>query len=323
MNELVSIIIPVYNVEKYIEKTVESVLNQDYKNIEVILVNDGSQDKSKDIIEKFSKIDSRIRIINKENGGVSSARNEGIRSAAGDYITFIDGDDWVEPNYVAYFLNLIKKYDANIAMNKNNFSDFNKRTTEKTYSVSAEKAIEWIYLGDIFVAVWNKMYRTEFIKGNNILFDESIWYGEGMLFNIDCLQFVDSVAIGEKNVYHQVSNPNSAMRKFNVKSNLCGIRSLEVQKNHWVKKNNKIDAAWRYHRRAFNLSIISGLIGCNMENDYPDLYQECKENLRKNLKDSLLVRIPAKMKLVYLAWFICPNIMVYRKKGKSKIHNSN
>ena len=70
-------------------------------------------------------------------------------------------------------------------------------------------------MGDIFVAVWNKIYSMQFLK-NNILFDEKIWYGEGMLFNIDCLQFVDSIAVGEKSVYHQVSNPNSAMRKFNV-----------------------------------------------------------------------------------------------------------
>lgn len=85
--------------------------------------------------------------------------------------------------------------------------------------------------GRYFVAVWNKIYKMSFLRDNDILFDEKIWYGEGMLFNIDCLQFVDRVAVGEKCVYHQVSNPNSAMRKFNVNSNLCGIKSLEIQKS--------------------------------------------------------------------------------------------
>lgn len=149
--------------------------------------------------------------------------------ASGEYVTFIDGDDWVEPNYISYLLNLVESNKCQIGMNKNNYSDYNMNSSEKEYVVSAEKAIEWIYLGDIFVAVWNKIYSMSFLRKNNILFDEKIWYGEGMLFNIDCLQFVDSIAIGEKSVYHQVSNPNSAMRKFNVDSNLCGIRSLEIR----------------------------------------------------------------------------------------------
>ena len=113
-------------------------------------------------------------------------------------------------------------------------------SSDKEYVVEAEKAIEWIYLGDIFVAVWNKIYKMSFLRDNDILFDEKIWYGEGMLFNIDCLQFIDRVAVGEKCVYHQVNNPNSAMRKFNVDSNLCGIKSLEIQKEHWKKSNPAI-----------------------------------------------------------------------------------
>ena len=99
-------------------------------------------------------------------------------------------------------------------------------------------------MGDIFVAVWNKIYKMSFLRDNDILFDEKIWYGEGMLFNIDCLQFIDRVAVGEKCVYHQVNNPNSAMRKFNVDSNLCGIKSLEIQKEHWKKSNPAILDAW-------------------------------------------------------------------------------
>ena len=245
MKKIVSIIVPVYNVEKFIFKTVNSILNQDYKNIEIILVDDGSPDNSARIIDELAKKDNRIVCVHKENGGVSSARNAGLKIATGEYVTFIDGDDWVEPNYVSYLLNLV--------------------ASDREYVVSDEKAIEWIYLGNIFVAVWNKIYSMPFLKKNNILFDEKIWYGEGMLFNIDCLQFVDSIAVGEKSVYHQISNPNSAMRKFNVDSNLCGIRSLEIQKAHWRKSNPAIVDAWNYHRRAFNLSIARGLRHMNWQ----------------------------------------------------------
>ena len=185
-------------------------------------------------------------------------------------------------------------------MNINNFSDYSMNSSDKEYVVKAEKAIEWIYLGDIFVAVWNKIYKMSFLKDNHILFDEKIWYGEGMLFNIDCLQFVDKVAVGEKSVYHQVSNPNSAMRKFNVESNLCGIRSLEIQKDHWKKSNPAIVDAWNYHRRAFNLSIARGLLKSNMEKEYQELYNSCIHNLRSHLWVSLKVPISLALILAQL-----------------------
>lgn len=316
MEKLVSVIVPIYNVEKYIEKTVKSVLEQDYKNIEVILVDDGSPDKSSLIIDELSRGDDRVICIHKENGGVSSARNVGIKIAKGEYITFIDGDDWVEPNYISYLLSLIETHDCEIGMNLNNYSEYNNKSSKNNYVISSEKAIEWIYLEKIFVAVWNKIYKADLLKRCQILFDESIWYGEGMLFNIDCLQNVDSVAIGGKCVYHQVSNPNSAMRKFNVKSNICGIRSLEVQKKHWKKKNKKIVDAWNYHRRAFNLTIASGIARCDLEQEFMELYEECISKLKHNLWVSLKVDIPIKLKLVYVAWAINPQYMANRCKRK-------
>ena len=174
-------------------------------------------------------------------------------------------------------------------------------------------------MGDIFVAVWNKIYSVSFLKSNNIFFDENIWYGEGMLFNIDCLQFVDSIAVGEKSVYHQISNPNSAMRKFNVDSNLCGIRSLEIQKAHWRKSNPAIVDAWNYHRRAFNLSIARGLLNSNMEKEYQDLYDSCIHNLKSQLWISLKVPISLREKLLYIAWAIIPGFMSRRCKNKARI----
>lgn len=296
--KLVSIIVPIYNVEKYIKTTVESLMAQNYKDIQIILVDDGSPDNSAKIIDDLSKKDNRINIIHKKNGGVSSARNEGLKVAKGDYIMFVDGDDWVEDNYVEYFVELIEKSNCDIAMNRNNFSKYNKKSKNNSYEITAEKAIEWIYLGKLFVAVWNKIYKSSIIKKNNIYFDETIWYGEGMLFNIDCLQYVERVAIGEKSVYHQISNPNSAMRKFNLKSNYCGIKSLDIQKEHWKKKNKKIEAAWNYHRRAFNWSIMGGLARSDMENIYRKEYELCAENLRRELWTSLKVDISLKEKIL-------------------------
>ena len=115
-------------------------------------------------VNELAKKDNRIVCVHKENGGVSSARNAGLKIATGEYVIFIDGDDWVEPNYVSYLLNLVEKNKCEIGMNKNNYSDDNMNSSDREYVVSDEKAIEWIYLGDIFVAVWNKIYSMQFLK---------------------------------------------------------------------------------------------------------------------------------------------------------------
>ena len=124
-----------------------------------------------------------------------------------------------------------------------------------TVIVKAETAIEWIYLGDIFVVVWNRMYRKKLFDDNRISFNNDIWYGEGMLFNIECLQYTESVVVGGKSVYHQPFNLDSAMRKFNLESNFCGIRSLELQKRLWRKQNERIENAWKYHRYCFIIEV--------------------------------------------------------------------
>lgn len=155
---LISVVVPVYNVENYIEKCVNSLMNQTYKNIEIILVDDGSPDRSSTIIDGLAKMDQRIHVIHQKNKGVSAARNAGLERSTGDYIMFVDGDDWVDSDYVSYFLELVKETGTLIGMNKNNYSASRLKTTEKKYTVEAEKAIEWIYSDEIFVAVWNKIY---------------------------------------------------------------------------------------------------------------------------------------------------------------------
>ena len=102
MNEKISVIVPVYNVEKYIGECIKSIINQDYENIEIILVDDGSNDKSGEICDEYTLKDKRVKVIHKENGGVSSARNRGIESSTGEYIAFVDGDDYVTKDYVSY-----------------------------------------------------------------------------------------------------------------------------------------------------------------------------------------------------------------------------
>ena len=110
-NPKISVILPVYNVEKYLRQCLDSVINQTYKNLEIILVNDGSTDNSGKICEEYALNDERIKVIHKENGGISSARNAAIDIAKGQYITFIDSDDDVELDYIDYLYDILKKFN--------------------------------------------------------------------------------------------------------------------------------------------------------------------------------------------------------------------
>ena len=115
-NFLISIIIPVYNVEIYIEQCLDSIKKQSYQNFEVIIVNDGSQDNTESICKKIAQSDARFKYFSKENGGVSSARNFGLDNANGHYITFIDGDDWVDPNHLEILIKSITENNSDIAI---------------------------------------------------------------------------------------------------------------------------------------------------------------------------------------------------------------
>ncbi|WP_215509232.1 glycosyltransferase family 2 protein [Limosilactobacillus fermentum] len=303
---LVSIVVPVYNVSRYIEHCVASLMSQEYEQIEIILVDDGSTDNSGSIIDGFSKKDSRVKSIHKTNGGVSAARNTGIDAANGEYVMFVDGDDWVEPDYVSYFVNLVIRNKASIGMGTEYFTWKNVENNYKIKEeiISAEKAIEDIYNDKIFVAVWNKIYKKSLL--NKVTFSTDIWYGEGMLFNVEFLQLVDTVVIGNKEVYHQTFNPNSAMRNFNLENNYCGIASMWLQRSKWKKSNRRIEEEWNYHRYRFNRTILDGIVRTGQVQENKSVYKDCVRNIRKDIYMPLKREKSIKQKLIWMAYYFCP-----------------
>ena len=175
----ISVIIPVYNCEKFIEKCLQSLVNQTLTDIEIILVNDGSTDNSQKIIEKFS--DTRIKLINKKNGGQSSARNVGLDVANGEYIGFIDSDDWVDSDFFEKLYNTAKKYNADIAMT--DFIRIGPTKYKKRLNISEEKIYEKIE-NKIKIAnalkegcIWNKIYKKEILTG--LKFNEGMYFEDG------------------------------------------------------------------------------------------------------------------------------------------------
>lgn len=319
---MVSIIVPIYNVERYISRCVESLIQQDYKDIQIILVDDGSTDRSLQIVNNLAKTDERIVVIHKNNSGVSSARNNGIKAAIGDYLMFVDGDDYVESDYVSYFVNLIEMSDCDVGFNINYYSIESDCSGGNSFVISSEKAIEWIYSGKIFVAVWNKIYRNTLLKQTGVSFNEEIWFGEGMLFNIECLQNVEKVAVGERAVYHQTFNPNSAMRLFNLESHYCGIRSLEMQKCLWKKRTKKIEQAWEYHYYRFNKIIIAGLVRSKAVEENRAAFDDCVKKLRDGIWIVFKNERNLKEVIKWMLYYVAPlqMAMCAAKKFEKVVH---
>lgn len=177
MEEKVSIIVPIYNVESYIGKCLLSIINQDYKNLEIICINDGSTDNSEDVVLKYQKKDKRLIYIKKENGGLSSARNKGIEIATGEFICFIDSDDWIELNFVSKMVANLKKNDADITVCNIKFvySNGDEKNTpfkiKNNMELNTKEALIELFKGNMLQnhAV-NKLYKLSLFKENKISF---------------------------------------------------------------------------------------------------------------------------------------------------------
>ena len=170
-NVLISIIVPVYNVENYLPRCVDSILAQTYRNLEIILVDDGTRDASDKICDAYAARDSRIRVIHKENGGLSSARNAGIEIARGEYLGFVDSDDWIEPEMYELLLEKALQYDVKLVVGGR--YDFSSRRNEKTVGLCPEKeevVTGMELLGRVFTwqgcdsAAWDKLYHRSLFR---------------------------------------------------------------------------------------------------------------------------------------------------------------
>lgn len=175
---LISVIVPVYNVDRYLNRCIDSIVNQTYENLEIILVDDGSPDQCPQICDAWAKKDSRIVVIHKENGGLSDARNAGLNIARGEYIAFVDSDDWVSLKYIEYMIQYIIEYDCDIVeceyilTSKKCKEDLNESALISIHEV--EDAMK-LHLEDKMYkqVVWNKLYKRELI---NVLFEKGKYH---------------------------------------------------------------------------------------------------------------------------------------------------
>lgn len=213
--DLISIIIPIYNVEKYLNKCIDSVINQTYKNLEIILVNDGSTDNCGNICDQYKKIDKRIKVIHKKNGGVSSARNVALSNIKGEYIYFIDSDDYIEKDTIELLFNNIIEFDSDIAC-CNYYKEYDNEKKDIIISnlkqiMNREEFLNSI-LNDNSISgyLWNKLYKRELFD-KNIRFDESIKIMEDLIVNLNITKNISKISYVDKPLYHYVQRSNSAL----------------------------------------------------------------------------------------------------------------
>ena len=211
-NFKVSVIVPVYNSCEYIGATLDSIINQDFSGFELIVVDDGSTDNSLEIIkEKLSKSTISYEIIHQENAGVSCARNAGIEKATGDYLVFVDSDDYITGNHLSQLYNGETDFSLIQFIKK----DGEKLSTPDHYSkrlMSCDEFIKKELKMEIYFNFWQLMYKTSIIKDNNIRFNPDVIYGEDTEFALKVLIYGKEIAISNEVTYYYIQHPTSAIK---------------------------------------------------------------------------------------------------------------
>ena len=305
MQDLISVIIPIYKVEDYLEKCIDSVINQTYKNLEIILVNDGSPDNCKQICEKYKEDDERIVIINKENGGLSDARNAGIDIAKGKYIAFIDSDDYVSEDYIKYLYSLINEYSAKMSIcrvkevwtnTRNEELQKDEKLTSKLLN-SKETFYNLLFDKGVEVCAYAKLYSRELF--NNIRFPKGKVYEDtAIMYKI--IKNAKQIAYGDKKCYYYVAREGSISKhpEFN-KNEMDYIEHTSQMLDYIEKRYPNLKSA--IHRfdvyakfRVLKMLIFTKPRNRQMEKEY---VKEIKKNQKEVFK---LKETPRKDKIAII-----------------------
>ncbi len=313
MNKLVSVIIPAYNVEKYIEECLKSIENQNYANYEIIVVNDGSTDNTLNVIKELAIKDNRIKIINKPNTGVSDTRNFGLDEAKGDYIVFVDGDDYLADDYLSYMLSLIDDNEADFAFSLNCFTYKKEKQIKKEIvkQLSSEEATALLLSPRVMVGCWNKIYKREFLNNNKIRFLPKLRYGEGLQFITHVTLLTNKIICGNRKVYYyRRDNPTSVCTKFNIDNVYNGELSLDVIKKNLPTDSKIINTMYELHYRMYCLGALVKVKSNGLEDKYS---YDCKRWFRI-IKSNILSfitkpNIPTYRRLLLLSACIVPNLI--------------
>lgn len=282
----VSVIVPIYNSEKWIERCVNSILEQTYRNIELILIDDGSQDNSFEICNELAKKDNRIKLIHIENQGVANARNIGLENVCGDFITFCDSDDTYEKDFIEKLLNLYNESKSELCVSSIYVNQNGEKKIHNAPIVGIYKDISPIINGWFniyFGGLWNKLYLTKIIKENNIKFPTDLSINEDSIFTLNYLKYVNSVNCSDNPIYNYiVENTNSLTRSFNE----CMLDACEKtieSLSELAKLNNCYDEEFINYCKYYYSNCLEKYV-------YSAFYNDISENKKKKIFNLLKLK---------------------------------
>ena len=307
MSHKISIIVPVYNVQKYLDKCIQSIINQTYKNIEIILVNDGSTDNSGIICEKYADIDSRIIYINKQNGGLSSARNSGLDVCCGDYIGFVDSDDYIDPSMYEKMFSFMINEDCDIVECGVNYctdTEVEYFRIQDNEVVSGKEALKRHL--DITsklllprTAVWSKLYKRRFWSENRFPLGH---VHEDYLLTCKDLYIAEKVGLLKEGLYfHLTTNKDSIVNTKFSERDLYKERQMAYRID-FLNENRELELL-EYAKAAYYNNLITTIWKCD-ENDMPQKnhYINIIRRELNNILNSLLP-IEKKIEIILIAIF--------------------
>tara|TARA_B100000315_G_C14500717_1_gene552198 strand:- start:9 stop:1061 length:1053 start_codon:yes stop_codon:yes gene_type:complete len=345
LNHFISVIIPVFNAEKFLQTSVESVINQTYNNIEVILVNDGSSDDSGKICDNYSDQYSRIKVFHKENTGPAAARNLGIERASGELIFFLDADDYISLDALEMLEDIYRKTSANIVVGNfikirpnNSKTNFDPKLTDNVL-LDKKGIVNYVrnYLKkpnkySLFSHCWGRLFNTLNIRKNNIRFDENLYTFEDVKFNFEYLLYIDELFFLNKPIYHHVLLENFTSATFNMNENpekLFGYQKALEKAGIFLGSHNLNDNLISELGHAYMVYTIIQLIrlcGQLTKNNYDAIYSFIDDFIRNpptstNIEfykpsrgDSKIIPILIRFKLTKLLIQFCNNKAKQRYK---------
>lgn len=297
---LISVIVPVYKAEKSLDRCVESIAGQTHRNLEIILVDDGSPDSSPELCDKWALGDSRIKVVHKKNAGASSARNAGLSAATGEYITFVDSDDWIEPDMYSSLLKDILAFNADKAMCGFYTSNRPVEQNEDVRVLDGMQSRALSVLGGND-EVWRALYSASLIS--DMRFDESFTVAEDTLFNYEINRKINRQTVNSRKLYCYNQDTEGALHIMDSKKTLDRITVTEYMWENETTSPELCGVMYKAYARKI-LSIVEDCVrtdscGCNWYKD------KVRRNVRARLPKLLCSSAPAEDKLKLLLFNFC------------------
>ena len=271
---LISVIVPIYKVEPYLHRCIESIIAQTYRNLEIILVDDGSPDRCPEICDEFAQKDTRVKVFHKENGGLSDARNYGIQNSTGDYIGFVDSDDFIHENFYKKLLDMIKEHDADISIcNMLRFKDYKEVLVNELLNcdsvvLTSIEALKALFTAKDYgsVMAWNKLYKASLFKDHNIFYPINRIH-EDNYTTYKLFYYSDKIVYTYDKLYYYLQRSTSIMGNSDLKNRMDGLVAAEETISFIDSKLPVLKNEVRANYVLSNMTILNYMIEYGIEDE--------------------------------------------------------